>query len=66
MVKQYVEDRLYRDNPLLQHAMDSTEPFYFDEIGELKDLGAAPATASRRRRSSAVVAAVTVTHNRAR
>jgi LuxR family transcriptional regulator/LuxR family quorum-sensing system transcriptional regulator CciR len=40
MVKQYVEDRLYRDNPLLQHAMDSTEPFYFDEIGELKDLGA--------------------------
>src|SRR5690606_15129189 len=38
LARHYVEDKLYRDNPVLPRAMRSTEPFYIDEIAGQGDL----------------------------
>jgi hypothetical protein len=38
MVKHYVDDLLFHDNPLFVHAQQSTEPFYFDEIAHPTNL----------------------------
>ncbi len=38
MLHRYIDDRLYRENPLLLHALGSVEPFYFDEIGTHAEL----------------------------
>ncbi len=32
LVRRYVEERLYRENPMLQHALRSVEPFYFADL----------------------------------
>jgi LuxR family transcriptional regulator/LuxR family quorum-sensing system transcriptional regulator CciR len=40
LVSRYVEERLYLSNPMLRHALQSVEPFYFDEIAARNDLDA--------------------------
>ncbi len=32
LVDRYVSEKLYRQNPMLQHALRTIEPFYFDEV----------------------------------
>jgi LuxR family transcriptional regulator, quorum-sensing system regulator CciR len=38
MVTRYVEERHYRHNPMLRHALNSVEPFYFDDIARSNSL----------------------------
>ena len=40
LVRRYVDERLYRENPMLQHALRSIEPFYFDEVPLTDDISA--------------------------
>lgn len=32
LIRRYVDERLYRENPMLQHALRSVTPFHFDEV----------------------------------
>jgi LuxR family transcriptional regulator, quorum-sensing system regulator CciR len=38
LVDEYVRRQLYRSNPMLRHALQSVEPFYFDEVAPPPDL----------------------------
>lgn len=38
LVNTYVEERHYLSNPMLRHALNSVEPFYFDEVTLRNDL----------------------------
>jgi len=40
LVNRYVEERLYLSNPMLRHALNSVEPFHFDEVTGRNDLDA--------------------------
>ena len=39
LVRRYVDERLYRENPMLQQALKSVDPFYFDEVLFANDTG---------------------------
>ena len=38
LVARYMDDRLYRDNPMLRHAQQHVEPVYWDDIAGLDPL----------------------------